>query len=110
MYEDKIQAGLAWLRSPEAAQFAPDLSRVDLDALDMVSTSQCVLGQAIVSPYGTGYNYVWDTLFFEQGESSGEVDEFMEFHGFKASWLDFDGYRILCQEWREVLTAERASA
>lgn len=109
MYEDKIQAGLAWLRSPEAAQFAPDLSRVDLDILDMASATYCVLGQAIQAEYGSGYSHVWDTLY-ERGDGNVNPDEFMEAHGFKASWLDTNGYEILGQEWREVLTAERVSS
>ena len=48
---ERVALGLAWLRMQDAGLF--DLSRVDLDALDMRSSSLCVIGQAWTGPQPT---------------------------------------------------------
>ena len=73
---ERVALGLSWLRSQDGGLF--DLSRIDLDTLDMRSSSLCVIGQAWTGPQPT----LW-----REGFGSA-----LDHYGFGMSWAIQHGF------------------
>lgn len=96
--EGRVLAGMAWLDflAETEPQAAPWLDRLDLDTLELLSISRCVLGQ--LRPGGLDYLHWLD---------SRNVD-WMYSHGFTVSPGQLSHYYELTAAWHRLVLARRA--
>lgn len=94
--EDRVACGLAWIKENQGRGF--DVTRIDVERLNVASDYDCPLAQASGRPFSD----VWEDMRF----SVGTYGRWAVDHGFDWSWsTDGSDVCLLNDEWRRVLTA-----
>lgn len=98
--EDRVARGLAWIKANDGHRF--DLTRVDVESINVRSDEHCVLAQAS----GRTFSDVWEDLLAAGIGNRWGVD-----HGFDWSMAEHghDDADRLNDEWRRVLTAAQVT-
>lgn len=126
---ERVARGLAWILD-EGARYDVDISRVDLDSIDMASTVDCVLGQArggYGEPDSTGFRRPGYGTVLTALTEDGTIAPTMLFgpaererwayaHGFLTFYRESGNvvglehaFDVLRDAWAVAITAHRAA-